>query len=198
MRRSRAGQRPPAFALRASPGQAQAPLPVLTSAGPGLELVTSVFVGSVMNRECDCQTCGACCASPYSGEAYVALNDGEAIRFTLTRLPVILQRQGGDPPEFLPRLGTKLDANATKVCAAFGGVVGSTCFCSVYEKRPSACGQFEVGGRACREARRRMGVAASDPTPDQMPECAVADRPLAQHHVNGLTTACRRRRRARS
>lgn len=113
-----------------------------------------------MNREFDCQTCGACCVSPYTGEAYVALSDSEATRVALARLPVILQRQGGDPPEFLPRLGTKLDATATKVCAALGGVVGSQCFCSIYEERPSACRQFEVGGRECREARRRMRVEA--------------------------------------
>jgi Fe-S-cluster containining protein len=113
-----------------------------------------------MNPEFNCQTCGACCSSPYSGEAYVALTDDEATRLIRAQLPVILQRQGGDPPEFLPRLGTKLDANAAKVCAAFGGVVGSTCVCTIYEERPSACRQFEVGGRQCREERRRMGVAA--------------------------------------
>ena len=89
----------------------------------------------------------------------MALDESEAARLTLAQLPVILQQQGGAPPEFLPRLGTKLDAQATKVCAAFGGVVGSTCFCGIYEERPSACRQFEVGGRACREARRRMDVS---------------------------------------
>jgi Fe-S-cluster containining protein len=72
----------------------------------------------------------------------------------LAQLPVILQRQGGDPPEFLPKLGTKLSANAMKVCAAFEGNAGSTCSCSIYEARPSACRQFEVGSIACREARR--------------------------------------------
>src|SRR5688572_13354927 len=110
-----------------------------------------------MNREFDCQSCGACCVSPYSGDAYVALDDREATRLTLAHLPVILQRQGGDPPEFLPRLGTKLGANATNVCAAFGGIVRSMCFCGIYEERPNACRQFEAGGKACREARQRIG-----------------------------------------
>ena len=113
-----------------------------------------------MNREFDCQTCGACCASPYSGEAYVALNDSEATRLTSAQLPVILQRQGGDPPEVLLKLGTKLDRNSLKVCAAFEGVVGATCFCGIYEARPGACRQFQAGGPACREARRRMAVEA--------------------------------------
>ena len=113
-----------------------------------------------MNREFDCEVCGACCVSPYSGDAYVALDDSEAARLALAQLPVILQPQGGDPLEYLPKLGTKLSADATKVCAALGGIVGSTCFCGIYEGRPNACRQFEVGGKACREARRRVGFSA--------------------------------------
>ena len=111
-----------------------------------------------MNREFDCQTCGACCASPYSGDAYVALTESEAARLTAARLPVILQRQGGDPPDVLLRLGTKLNVHATRVCAALEGVVGSTCFCGIYADRPGVCRQFEVGSRVCRETRRMMGI----------------------------------------
>ena len=113
-----------------------------------------------MNREFDCQSCGACCVSPYSSDAYVALDDREATRLALVQLPVIFQRQGGEPPEFLPKLGTKLSANATKVCAAFEGTVGLACVCGIYQERPNACRQFEVGGRACREARRAHGAPA--------------------------------------
>ena len=113
-----------------------------------------------MNPEFDCQACGACCVSPYTGDGYVALDDSEATRLALTHLPVIFQRQGGDPPEFLPKLGTKLSASATRVCAALEGMVHSSCSCSIYEGRPNACRQFEVGGKACREERRRMGLSA--------------------------------------
>lgn len=98
--------------------------------------------------------------SPYSGGAYVSLDDSEAGRMLLAQLPVVLQRQGGDPPEFIPKLGTKLSPNAMKVCAAFEGNAGSTCSCRIYEGRPSACRQFEVGSQACREARRLIGVEA--------------------------------------
>jgi Fe-S-cluster containining protein len=111
-----------------------------------------------MSGEFDCQTCGACCVSPYSSDAYVALDESEATRLALARLLVIFQRQAGDPPEFLPKLGTKLSANATRVCAAFEGIVSSTCRCGIYEGRPNACRYFEVGGNACREARRRIGL----------------------------------------
>jgi Fe-S-cluster containining protein len=109
--------------------------------------------------EFDCQTCGACCVSPYTGDAYVALHDSEVSRMTMAQLPVILQRQGGEPPEFLPRLGTKRNANAMNVCAAFEGDARSTCSCSIYESRPNACRQFEAGGAACREARRLIGIS---------------------------------------
>ena len=109
----------------------------------------------------DCQSCGACCVSPYSGNAYVALNDEDVSRLTSARLPVMLQRQGGDLPQFLPRLGTKLSASAMNVCAAFEGDAGSACCCSIYEGRPSVCRQFEAGGKACREARRLVGIGTS-------------------------------------
>jgi Fe-S-cluster containining protein len=99
--------------------------------------------------------------SPYSGSVYVSLDDGEAGRMLVAQLPVILQRQGGDPPEFLPKLGTKLSANGMKVCAAFEGNAGSTCSCRIYEGRPSVCRQFEVGSQACREARRLIGLEAA-------------------------------------
>jgi Fe-S-cluster containining protein len=98
--------------------------------------------------------------SPYSGDAYVALSDSEVRRMTLAQLPVILQRQGGEPPEFLPRLGTKVSAGAMTVCAAFEGNARSACSCSIYESRPNACRQFEAGSAACREARRLVGISA--------------------------------------
>jgi Fe-S-cluster containining protein len=98
--------------------------------------------------------------SPYSGDAYVALHESEVSRMTLAQLPVILQRQGGDPPEFLPRLGTKLSGHAIKVCAAFEGDARTACSCSIYESRPNACRQFEAGSTACREARRFLGMSA--------------------------------------
>ena len=113
-----------------------------------------------MNPEFDCQSCGACCVSPYTGDAYVALDESEADRLALAQLPVILQRQGGDPPEFVPKLGTKLSDDGTNVCAAFRGMAGSTCSCGIYQVRPNACRQFAVGGSACLEARRRIGVSA--------------------------------------
>jgi Fe-S-cluster containining protein len=113
-----------------------------------------------MNPEFDCQACGACCVSPYRGDTYVALDESEAARLASARLPVIFQRQGGDPPEYVPKLGTKRSDQAMNVCVALGGVVGSTCFCGIYQVRPNACRQFEVGGKACLEARRRIGLSA--------------------------------------
>jgi len=98
--------------------------------------------------------------SPYSGDAYVALDDSDVSRITQAQLPVIFQRQGGDAPEFLPKLGAKLSANAMNVCVAFDGSAGATCSCRIYEGRPSACRQFEAGSHGCREARRRLGISA--------------------------------------
>lgn len=109
--------------------------------------------------EYDCQTCGACCNSPWTGAGYVTLCDIDLERLRPTGLPVVHQIQGyGDPPEVIAKLGTKFDALGRRVCMALDGRAGRNCSCSVYDRRPDACRRFEVGGELCRTARRRLGL----------------------------------------
>lgn len=107
--------------------------------------------------EYDCLTCGACCASPSPGDTYVILTAKDVARLG-TSLPIVyVDVQDADPPEQLPALGTKRDANGTKVCIGLGGCAGGANACSVYEQRPWACRQYERGGLFCQEARRKFG-----------------------------------------
>jgi Fe-S-cluster containining protein len=107
----------------------------------------------------DCLTCGACCASPSPGEAYVRLDDADIDRLRGTSLPILeIVVQDSDPPETQRALPTKVDPRGTRVCVALGGCSGGINACSVYERRPGACRTFEVGGYFCQEARRRFGL----------------------------------------
>ena len=107
----------------------------------------------------DCQTCGACCASHWNGDGYVRLYDMDLARLDGMGLPILQQEQGyGDPPEVIPKLGTRFDDHGQRVCVAFQGSIGGACACGVYEQRPEACRRFESGSTLCREARQRFGL----------------------------------------
>lgn len=112
--------------------------------------------------EYDCQTCGACCTSPWTGPGYVRLYDGEREQIHRANLPVIEEEHpDADPPETFFKLGTKFDLLSRRVCAALKGIAGQSCTCSIYDTRPFACHQFEVGGQLCLEVRKRIGISST-------------------------------------
>lgn len=114
--------------------------------------MTSVF---------DCQICGACCLSPWTGEGYVRLYPEDLARLSEDALPVFREESDWDGPEGIVKLGTKRDAGGLRSCAAFEGGAAGPCSCSIYERRPNLCRQFEPGSELCLEARRRVGLTAS-------------------------------------
>lgn len=105
----------------------------------------------------DCQTCGACCASPWTGEGYALLYPNDVARLDGLGLPVFQMTQG-DGDDAITLLGTRVDGQARRVCVAFGGEVGGACACTVYEARPAVCRDVEPGDGACRDSRRRFGL----------------------------------------
>src|SRR5687767_197903 len=115
-----------------------------------------------MDAPFDCQSCGACCLSPWDAVGYVRLNDGDVDRLASTGLPVIAEEQPGwdGEPEPLCRLATVHDERRQRVCVALGGTAGEHCSCGVYEVRPDACRRFEAGSALCRAARRGLGLSA--------------------------------------
>jgi len=122
-------------------------------------LAWKISFNHALTMEYDCQSCGACCQSPWRGDGYVRLYDIDLDLVKATGLPIIEQVQGyGDPPEIISKLGTLIDAEGRRSCAAFAGTVGASCACTIYGQRPNACRRFEAGGSLCRESRRRYGL----------------------------------------
>ena len=78
----------------------------------------------------DCLTCGSCCHSQSPGQGYVLLSERDQERLRPFSLPILSSPvQDSDPPEIVQMLGTRLDANGCKVCAAFTGVAGGVNAC---------------------------------------------------------------------
>ena len=109
-----------------------------------------------MTATFDCQTCGACCFSPWTGDGYVRLYEIDIERLLPTGLPVVFQTQ--ENSETITKLGTRPANKGLRACVGFAGGLGRSCSCTIYELRPEACRHFEVGGALCREARQRAGL----------------------------------------
>ena len=112
-----------------------------------------------MSFQYNCQKCGACCTSPWTGDGYVRLYDSDRIQLQGTGL-VFIQEECPADDSFEPifKLSTKLDEQGNRICLALEGSAGKDCTCQVYSIRPQACRLFEVGGALCREARQRLGL----------------------------------------
>lgn len=105
-----------------------------------------------------CMGCGACCtvfrASFYWAEADDATQGGVPVRLTV--------RVGA--------LRRAMRRRADGRCAALRGVPGRKVFCTLYDRRPSVCRDFEPawsGGSAgarCDEARARLGLPSCGDT----------------------------------
>ena len=107
----------------------------------------------------DCQTCGACCRSPWTGDGYVTLYDIDLDRLAGSGLTIIEQAQGyGDSPDVILKLSTRFDEEGRRMCTALSGTIGQSCACTIYDHRPEACRRFAVGGSLCRDKRRQLGL----------------------------------------
>lgn len=104
----------------------------------------------------DCRTCGACCLSEYENlKTYIPLLDADLERFTpaMKRRLVVLDRMG------LPNLGVKRYSRGTqRICALHTGRVGYRSACTIYERRPEVCREFQPGSEACLYARKDAGL----------------------------------------
>lgn len=109
----------------------------------------------------DCQLCGACCISPWTGAGYVRLYPEDLARLSEAGLPVVREETDWYGPEGIVKLLTRRDDGGRRACVAFEGSAGGPCSCSIYERRPNVCRQFEPGSDLCLEARRRVGLDTS-------------------------------------
>lgn len=81
----------------------------------------------------ECRACGRCCLLP--GDAFVSILESDSV-------PNRLRARHGS--EMLDRW-----VRGQRRCAALVGRVDSAVRCSIYEKRPTPCRQYERGGTDC-------------------------------------------------
>ena len=97
----------------------------------------------------DCLSCGICCAFPLPIEVQKnePLGGLECIDIMADDAPegTIINRHLPRDPE-------------TARCKHLAGNIGESISCSVYEKRPQECRDFEVGSDRCHEFRRMYGI----------------------------------------
>lgn len=123
----------------------------------GIAVSTSLHTASLACLY-DCETCGACCASPWNSDGYIRLANDDLPRIQRLGLEIVSEPQQGDDADAVtPRLGTCL-SEGQRVCAAFAGCIGVRCGCSIYDDRPQACRQLVPMGPFCKAARQRFGL----------------------------------------
>lgn len=99
--------------------------------------------------EFDCTKCGACCA--YFQDIAVSIDVDTAVPRHMTRS--VRNRMGFTSWEadFLRRMNI-----ADGRCVALKGEPGCSVTCRIYDRRPSACRDFEPGSRECHIARKAV------------------------------------------
>ena len=91
----------------------------------------------------DCQTCAACCRHAYDS-------------VTVTRRDAVVKRH----PALVVDRNSYLELRREgDHCAALSGCPGGPFACTIYDDRPRPCRDFELGGRHCLVARRRVGLS---------------------------------------
>jgi len=100
----------------------------------------------------DCQSCGACCAY-----YRVSFYNGECDFTEHGMVPTDLVNTVN--PFMVCMSGTQLNSPR---CVALSGVIGTNVSCTIYEKRSSACRNFEEGSEACAQARLAHGIRVND------------------------------------
>ncbi|MGE5608027.1 MAG: hypothetical protein ACM359_02130 [Bacillota bacterium] len=105
----------------------------------------------------DCQTCGACCASPSRDERTGATVDSET-RFHDAGCPYSDDYPIEPAMRVVDAVETCVTPEGLRVCAALAGCIGVRCECTIYERRPKACQSLEIGGPVCQKARQCFGL----------------------------------------
>ena len=96
-----------------------------------------------------CLDCGACCAC-YRVSFYWR----EVSELEVTGVPLALTEKLNH--HRMVMLGTN---QKSPHCIALQGEIGVAVNCSIYDRRPSPCREFEAGTERCREARNKHGLA---------------------------------------
>jgi len=91
----------------------------------------------------DCLSCGACCAYSESWPAFIGDGDGEGI-----------------PDDLIDFDHGRMWCHGNR-CSALAGELGNRTQCSVYEKRPLVCREFQPKSEDCIMVRRSFDLPAT-------------------------------------
>lgn len=103
----------------------------------------------------DCTQCGACCVSDFDSVDYVHLLEQDIDRMTddeQERFIYVEQTYGKSQSS----MRTCRDRKGNCRCAALTGEIGVEVACSIYERRPNVCRNFEPGTDICDYARQQV------------------------------------------
>jgi Fe-S-cluster containining protein len=107
----------------------------------------------------DCATCGACCREAFDSVPVLAEDTRMA-----ERQPALVQRHADGWRDILrvPSPASSATLGCGTRCAALqgDGSAQAPFRCVVYEDRPTACSELEVGSESCRFARSRVGLSS--------------------------------------
>lgn len=99
----------------------------------------------------DCATCGACCR-----EAFDSVPVGPEDERMARNQPALVRTQ---PDGWREILRVPSPSGCGTRCAALVGDGAQAPFrCTVYEDRPTACSELDVGSEGCLFARARVGL----------------------------------------
>lgn len=88
----------------------------------------------------DCQSCGGCCAWSETWPVLMGPGDGAGI------------------PEDLIDVENERMQSYGHRCAALEGEIGRQVGCSVYDRRPLVCREFQAGSDDCLMVRQALGL----------------------------------------
>lgn len=110
---------------------------------------------SVVAKDYDCVSCGACCYNPDDNReiGYIDYIEIEP-RDKIMRNPDLVRRLVVLDDDLIPHM--RLSHHQR--CAALTGKLGVKVGCSIYHDRPSICRRFDAGSKKCKELRRERGV----------------------------------------
>lgn len=113
----------------------------------------------------DCKACGACC----TGWEVDVENRDDVPEEMVESLPGshvgfgtnVMRRKPLDPPREAqdPRLKVSYWGGD---CIALKGKIGCGVSCTIYERRPQVCRDFQPGTVQCQEARTRAGLPLNE------------------------------------
>jgi Fe-S-cluster containining protein len=104
-----------------------------------------------------CDDCGACCREAFDS---VPVTPEDRARLGPANAHLVrVHDDGWVDLHRVPSPAPPRDGDCTRCVALTGDGVASPFRCRIYDVRPTNCRELDVGSRACRTARQRVGMS---------------------------------------